>query len=163
MYSKILIPTDGSELAGKAVEHGVALAKAVAARIPILTVTRPYRPEYLIVTAEKAMEDPSAEYQARVKAEADERCASPRTRRRPPASRATPCKSRTIFPTRRSSIPRDRKAATLSSWLLVGATVSRRCCSAGKTTRCLPLQNSSSRSSLTKPGTDRGRTLLLAA
>ena len=56
MYSKILIPTDGSELAGKAVEHGVALAKAVGARITILTVTRPYRPEYRIVTAETAME-----------------------------------------------------------------------------------------------------------
>ena len=72
MYSKILIPTDGSELAGKAVEHGVALAKAVGARITILTVTRPYRPEYRIVTAETAMEDPPAEYQARVTTEADE-------------------------------------------------------------------------------------------
>jgi nucleotide-binding universal stress UspA family protein len=50
MYSKILIPTDGSELAGKAVEHGVALAKVVGARITILTVTRPYRPEYRIVS-----------------------------------------------------------------------------------------------------------------
>jgi nucleotide-binding universal stress UspA family protein len=71
MYSKILIPTDGSELAGKAVEHGIALAKAVGARITILTVTRPYRPEYRIVTAETAMEAP-AEYQARVTTEADE-------------------------------------------------------------------------------------------
>ena len=73
MYSKILIPTDGSELAEKAVKHGVALAKAVGARITILTVTRPYRPEWRVVTAEEAMiEDPSAEYQARVTAEADE-------------------------------------------------------------------------------------------
>ena len=72
MYSKILIPTDGSELAGKAVEHGVALAKAVGASITILTVTRPYRPEYRIVTAETAMEDPATEYQARVTTEADE-------------------------------------------------------------------------------------------
>ena len=73
MYSKILIPTDGSELAEKAVKHGVALAKAVGARITILTVTRPYRPEWRVVTAEEAMiEDPPAEYQARVTAEADE-------------------------------------------------------------------------------------------
>ena len=73
MYSKILIPTDGSELAEKAVEHGVALAKAVGAKITILTVTRPYRPMWRVVTAETAMiEDPSAEYQARVTAEADE-------------------------------------------------------------------------------------------
>jgi nucleotide-binding universal stress UspA family protein len=27
MYRNILIPTDGSELAGKAVEHGIVLAK----------------------------------------------------------------------------------------------------------------------------------------
>jgi nucleotide-binding universal stress UspA family protein len=27
MYTDILIPTDGSELAGKAVQHGIALAK----------------------------------------------------------------------------------------------------------------------------------------
>jgi nucleotide-binding universal stress UspA family protein len=29
LYKNILIQTDGSELAGKAVEHGVALAKAI--------------------------------------------------------------------------------------------------------------------------------------
>jgi len=28
MYKNILIPTDGSELASKAVEHGIALARA---------------------------------------------------------------------------------------------------------------------------------------
>ena len=54
MYSKILIPTDGSELAEKAVEHRcVALAKAVGAKITILTVTRPYRPMWRVVTAER--------------------------------------------------------------------------------------------------------------
>jgi len=73
MYSKILIPTDGSELAEKAVKHGVALAKAVGATITILTVTRPYRPEWVVVTAEEAViKDPPAEYQARVTTEADE-------------------------------------------------------------------------------------------
>jgi nucleotide-binding universal stress UspA family protein len=29
MYSNILIPTDGSELAGKAVQHGIALAQRI--------------------------------------------------------------------------------------------------------------------------------------
>ncbi len=41
MYKNILIPTDGSELAGKAVEHGLALAKAIGAKVAILTVTAP--------------------------------------------------------------------------------------------------------------------------
>ena len=34
MYTNILIPTDGSELAGKAVEHGIALAKRIGAESP---------------------------------------------------------------------------------------------------------------------------------
>ncbi|MBN9888147.1 universal stress protein [Salipiger abyssi] len=39
MYKKILIATDGSELAGKAVEHGVALAQTVGADVVVVTVT----------------------------------------------------------------------------------------------------------------------------
>ncbi|MGR3432962.1 MULTISPECIES: universal stress protein [Roseobacteraceae] len=39
MYKTILIATDGSPLAGKALEHGVALAKAVGAEIVVVTVT----------------------------------------------------------------------------------------------------------------------------
>jgi len=38
MYRHILIPTDGSELAHKAVTHGLLLAKAVGAKITVLTV-----------------------------------------------------------------------------------------------------------------------------
>lgn len=39
MYKNILIATDGSSLAGRAVEHGVKLASALAARVTVLTVT----------------------------------------------------------------------------------------------------------------------------
>ncbi len=39
MYKNILIPTDGSELAGKAVSHGLALAKLLNAKVSIVTVT----------------------------------------------------------------------------------------------------------------------------
>jgi nucleotide-binding universal stress UspA family protein len=42
MYKNILIPTDGSELAGEAVKHGIAFAKAVGAKITALTVTEPF-------------------------------------------------------------------------------------------------------------------------
>jgi nucleotide-binding universal stress UspA family protein len=42
MYKNILIPTDGSELAEKAVQHGIALAKAIGAKITVLTVARPF-------------------------------------------------------------------------------------------------------------------------
>jgi len=38
MYRHILIPTDGSELAQRAVTHGLALAKAVGAKVSALVV-----------------------------------------------------------------------------------------------------------------------------
>jgi nucleotide-binding universal stress UspA family protein len=38
MYRHILIPTDGSELARSAVQHGLSLAKAVGAKVTALTV-----------------------------------------------------------------------------------------------------------------------------
>ncbi len=41
MYTHILIPTDGSELAGKAVQHGIALAKLIGAKVSLLTVLPP--------------------------------------------------------------------------------------------------------------------------
>ncbi len=42
MYKHILVPDDGSALSAKAVEHGIALAKAVGARITGVTVTPPF-------------------------------------------------------------------------------------------------------------------------
>lgn len=39
MYSRILIPTDGSELADKAVDQGLALAKVVGSKVTIVRVT----------------------------------------------------------------------------------------------------------------------------
>jgi nucleotide-binding universal stress UspA family protein len=38
MYRHILIPTDGSRLAHKAVVHGLSLAKTVGAKVTVLTV-----------------------------------------------------------------------------------------------------------------------------
>ena len=42
IYKHILIPTDGSELSDKAIRHGVALAKAVNAKVTGITVTTPF-------------------------------------------------------------------------------------------------------------------------
>jgi|SRR6185295_7174861 len=38
MYRHILIPTDGSQLAHKAIAHGLSLAKSVGAKVTVLTV-----------------------------------------------------------------------------------------------------------------------------
>ncbi|MBV8190889.1 MAG: universal stress protein [Alphaproteobacteria bacterium] len=39
MYQRILISTDGSEVAQKGVDHGLSLAKSVGAKVTIVTVT----------------------------------------------------------------------------------------------------------------------------
>ena len=42
MYKHILIPTDGSELSEAAIDHGIALAKALGAKVTAVTVTAPF-------------------------------------------------------------------------------------------------------------------------
>jgi len=44
MYSSILIATDGSELADKALEHGLSLAKRFGSKVLIVTVTEMMSP-----------------------------------------------------------------------------------------------------------------------
>jgi nucleotide-binding universal stress UspA family protein len=43
MYTHILIPTDGSELASKAVIHGVAFAREMGAKVTVLIATEPFQ------------------------------------------------------------------------------------------------------------------------
>ena len=42
MYRSILIPTDGTEITAKAVAAGIALAKALDARLSTITVKEPF-------------------------------------------------------------------------------------------------------------------------
>ena len=42
MYKKILMPTDGSTLSQKAIEHGVSLAQTLNAEITFVAVTTPF-------------------------------------------------------------------------------------------------------------------------
>ena len=42
MYSHILIPTDGSDVSHKGVEHGLALAKALGAKATLIIPTEPF-------------------------------------------------------------------------------------------------------------------------
>jgi nucleotide-binding universal stress UspA family protein len=44
MYSRILIATDGSELAQKGLDHGLALAKALGSSVTVVTVSEPWTP-----------------------------------------------------------------------------------------------------------------------
>ncbi len=46
MYANILMSTDGSDVASRGVEHGIALAKALNAKATIVTVTEPLPIDY---------------------------------------------------------------------------------------------------------------------
>lgn len=60
MYKHLLIATDGSELAQKAVGEGFTLAKAIGAKVTILTVTEPWG---MAAPAEVAVAYPIEEYE----------------------------------------------------------------------------------------------------
>ncbi len=60
MFKHILIATDGSELAERAVAAGLALAKALNARVTALTATEPWS---AMVTGEPALVFPIEDYE----------------------------------------------------------------------------------------------------
>lgn len=60
MYKHILIATDGSDLALKAVDQGLALAKALNAKVTAITATEPWTS---VASGEMAMAFPIDEYE----------------------------------------------------------------------------------------------------
>ena len=62
MYTNMLIATDGSELAGNAVQHGIALAMRIVAKVTVLTVSAPFH--VFTTDLEMVLEDTAAQYQA---------------------------------------------------------------------------------------------------
>jgi nucleotide-binding universal stress UspA family protein len=60
MYQHILLATDGSELASKAVAHGLDLAKTLGAEVTIITVSEPM---WSADSAEMAIAFPHEEYE----------------------------------------------------------------------------------------------------
>jgi nucleotide-binding universal stress UspA family protein len=67
MFKHILIATDGSELAQKAVTEGLAVAKGSGARVTVINVTEPW---VAVAPGEIAMAFPIKEYDASVAANA---------------------------------------------------------------------------------------------
>jgi nucleotide-binding universal stress UspA family protein len=60
MYKNLLIATDGSELADKGVTHGLGLAKALGAKVTVVTVSDPWT---IFVTGEVGASFPIDEYE----------------------------------------------------------------------------------------------------
>ncbi len=68
LYRNILLPTDGSDLAAKAVEHGIAFAKEIGAKLTAVTVTEPF---VLFSVAPRQLEYTRAEYKRHAEAWAE--------------------------------------------------------------------------------------------
>ena len=64
MYKKILIATDGSQLATKALEHGLALAKRDNAPVTVVTVTEPWPVLEMAQRAREGRADPVGQFEA---------------------------------------------------------------------------------------------------
>ena len=64
MYKHILIATDGSQLATKALEHGLALAKRDNARVTFVTVTEPSSAFDIVQEALQGRPDPIGQFDA---------------------------------------------------------------------------------------------------
>jgi nucleotide-binding universal stress UspA family protein len=69
MYTNILIATDGSELAGKAVQHGIALARRIGAKATALTVSLPF---HVLTTDARMIEDTASQYKTRMQQQAEQ-------------------------------------------------------------------------------------------
>jgi nucleotide-binding universal stress UspA family protein len=68
MYQHILIPTDGSELSQMAIREGVALAKALGARVTVVTVTTPF---HVFAVSPAMVTDTPEQYKKHMAARAD--------------------------------------------------------------------------------------------
>ena len=68
MYTNILIATDGSELAGNAVQHGIALAMRIGDKVTVIAVSPPF---HVFTTDTQMIEDTAAQYQARMQQRAE--------------------------------------------------------------------------------------------
>jgi nucleotide-binding universal stress UspA family protein len=64
MYRKILIATDGSDLANKAVDHGVMLAKGTGASVVFVTVTENWSAIAMGAESTQGMSNPIESYEA---------------------------------------------------------------------------------------------------
>jgi nucleotide-binding universal stress UspA family protein len=56
LFKNILVATDGSDLAAKAVEQGILFGKEIGAKITAVTVTEPFLPEHTPIEYKKHAE-----------------------------------------------------------------------------------------------------------
>ncbi len=119
MYRHILIPTDGSELAHRAVTHGLALAKSVGAKVTALTVEASFDVYGVPASKVHEMSAAFAEHAEHAKAHAAKILSGVAD-----AAKAAGVSCEILQVVQRT------KAATSSSWRRMGGAGLRRSCSA---------------------------------
>lgn len=129
MYKNILIATDGSELSGRAVQHGIALAKQLGAKITVLTVTLPF---HIFTIDPQVIEDIGLSTKSVSMKTSRKRLPLLLAWRRPWAWPAKPSAWSTSILTRRSLTPPLPGAVTSSPWLHMDAAAFRPLFSAAK-------------------------------
>jgi nucleotide-binding universal stress UspA family protein len=109
MYTNILIPTDGSELAGKAVQHGIALAKRIGAKVTALTVLLPF---HVFTTDTQMIEDTPAQYRVRMQEHAEKTLSAVGQAAQAAGVACERAMSSMSIPTEQSLILQPRRAVT---------------------------------------------------
>ncbi|WP_342211964.1 universal stress protein [Microvirga tunisiensis] len=100
MYKNILIATDGSSLAARAVEHGVNLAKALGAKVLLLTVTERF---HVFALEADQLEETSDSFREHMRKQAERTLSEASEIARNLGVEATRFRWRTTHPTGRSS------------------------------------------------------------
>ena len=108
MFKNILIATDGSDLAAKAMAQGVLFAKEIGAKITAVTVTEPF---HAVSVKPSQLEYTPREYKKHAEAHAA-KCSAPfQMQQRLPTSPARCSTSSTSTSIKQSSMPRRREGA----------------------------------------------------
>ena len=136
MYRHILIPTDGSELAGHGVTNGLSLAKSLGAKVTVIIVEEPF--DWLSVSETKGQRafDELAKHTEQIKKHAASvlnRVANAASR---PVCPAAQFRWRTRDPIKPLLQRQKTGAAISSSWHRTGAADYPQLCSAVLQTRC---------------------------
>lgn len=129
MFKHLIIATDGSELAGKAVTQGSAMAAALGARMTIVMATEPWR----VASGEFASIAPLDDYNAACAATATRILKSAEAAAHAaglPLERIDTFHIREAFPLKASSRPRNGSQPISSPWPRTADAASRAYCSA---------------------------------
>src|SRR6516162_4821443 len=133
MYKHILIPTDGSELSKLALEEGVALAKALNARVTVVTVTTPF---HVISGNPVMLTDTPERYKDHMAADAKQYLDKEGLLRRQPEWSVIWCMLNTSTHIKRLSTLLRIAVVTRYKWRPTDDAGYQPCCSGAKRSRC---------------------------